>query len=140
MPRLEDLVLSLTSPSVTVTSPWRFQLCFCRFVGPRTGELDKSTRPISAMASAEKAAPVPGDAIIEAAHDEIGGTTHYAAGRGQLATDKYGHSTVQIDPKAESRLRLKIDFYIVPTVSLLYLFCFIDRANIGKFTPSDDRI
>jgi hypothetical protein len=25
---------------------------------------------------------------------------------------------------------------VVPTVALLYLFCFIDRANIGKtFTP-----
>jgi len=27
---------------------------------------------------------------------------------------------------------MKIDLYIVPTVSLIYLFCFIDRANIGK--------
>jgi MFS family permease len=26
----------------------------------------------------------------------------------------------------------KIDLYIVPTVSVLYLFCFIDRANIGN--------
>jgi hypothetical protein len=25
----------------------------------------------------------------------------------------------------------KIDLYIVPTVALIYLFCFIDRANIG---------
>jgi MFS family permease len=39
---------------------------------------------------------------------------------------------MQFDPKAESRLRLKIDFYIIPTVALLYLFCFIDRANIGN--------
>lgn len=29
-------------------------------------------------------------------------------------------------------MRLKIDLYIVPTVALLYLFCFIDRANIGE--------
>jgi len=46
---------------------------------------------------------------------------------------RYGRSLVQFDPAAESRLRLKIDLYIVPTVALLYLFCFIDRANIGKF-------
>jgi hypothetical protein len=39
---------------------------------------------------------------------------------------------VHFDKKAESRLRLKIDLMIVPTVSLLYLFCFIDRANIGN--------
>lgn len=29
-------------------------------------------------------------------------------------------------------MRNKIDLCIVPTVSLLYLFCFIDRANIGN--------
>ncbi|PSN71387.1 putative MFS transporter [Corynespora cassiicola Philippines] len=58
--------------------------------------------------------------------------THQAAGHGQAATDIYGHSLVTFDPKAESRLRWKIDLYIVPTVALLYLFCFIDRANIGN--------
>jgi tellurite resistance protein TehA-like permease len=45
---------------------------------------------------------------------------------------RYGHALVQFDPKAEARLRLKIDLYIIPTVALLYLFCFIDRANIGN--------
>ncbi|KAL2432200.1 putative transporter [Exophiala dermatitidis] len=57
---------------------------------------------------------------------------HEAAERGHVATDKYGHPIVTFDPKAEARLRWKIDLYIVPTVSLLYLFCFIDRANIGN--------
>ncbi|ORY78912.1 putative pantothenate transporter [Leucosporidium creatinivorum] len=37
-----------------------------------------------------------------------------------------------LDPKAEARLTRKIDFHIVPVVALLYLFCFIDRANIGN--------
>jgi hypothetical protein len=68
---------------------------------------------------------------IEPTHHEDG-TLHYAAERGQAATDKYGHSLVHIDPKAEAKLRLKIDLMIVPTVALLYLFCFIDRANIGR--------
>lgn len=45
---------------------------------------------------------------------------------------RYGNALVHFDRAAESRLRLKIDLYIVPTVSLLYLFCFIDRANIGN--------
>ncbi|KAJ9142506.1 MFS general substrate transporter [Pleurostoma richardsiae] len=66
---------------------------------------------------------------IEAVQDE---TVHHAAERGQVATDKFGHSLVQIDRAAERRLRTKIDLYIVPTVSLLYLFCFIDRANVGN--------
>lgn len=49
---------------------------------------------------------------------------------------RYGQPLVQYDPKAESRLRLKIDLFIVPTVALLYLFCFIDRANIGMGQPA----
>lgn len=39
---------------------------------------------------------------------------------------------MELDPAAEKKLRRKIDMMIVPTVALLYLFCFIDRANIGK--------
>ncbi|KAL0261938.1 hypothetical protein SLS55_003372 [Diplodia seriata] len=57
---------------------------------------------------------------------------HDAAERGHLATDRYGNALVTFDPKAEARLRWKLDLYIVPTVALLYLFCFIDRANIGN--------
>lgn len=34
---------------------------------------------------------------------------------------------------SERRLRNKIDLHIIPLVALLYLFCFIDRANIGNF-------
>lgn len=70
-----------------------------------------------------------GDRIQIAHHDDV---LHHAAERGQVATDKYGHSLVTIDPSVERRLRTKIDLYIVPTVALLYLFCFIDRANIGN--------
>lgn len=55
------------------------------------------------------------------------------AGRGQAATDQYGRALFEFDKKAESRLRWKMDFCLLPTVSLLYLFCFIDRANIGMF-------
>ncbi|KKY26927.1 putative mfs [Phaeomoniella chlamydospora] len=57
---------------------------------------------------------------------------HAAAERGHAATDRYGESLVTFDPKAEARLRMKIDLYVVPTVFLLYLLCFIDRANIGN--------
>ncbi|TLD05487.1 uncharacterized protein PgNI_09253 [Pyricularia grisea] len=55
-----------------------------------------------------------------------------AAARGQLATDAYGNPIIQFDPKAVRKLRMKMDLYLVPTVALLYLFCFIDRANIGN--------
>lgn len=53
------------------------------------------------------------------------------ADRGHTATDQYGRALFKFDAKAESKLRWKIDLYIMPTVALLYLFCFIDRANIG---------
>ncbi|OQN95594.1 hypothetical protein B0A48_18299 [Cryoendolithus antarcticus] len=59
-------------------------------------------------------------------------TAHEAAERGHAATDRYGNALVHFDPVAERKLRLKIDLMIVPTVALLYLFCFIDRANIGN--------
>lgn len=49
-----------------------------------------------------------------------------------LSSRRYGNAIVHFDKSAERRLRNKIDMMIVPTVSLLYLFCFIDRANIGN--------
>ncbi|GAB0138735.1 hypothetical protein EsDP_00006960 [Epichloe bromicola] len=55
-----------------------------------------------------------------------------AAERGKVATDKYGASLIQFDPVAERTLRLKIDLHVVPTVAVLYLFCFVDRTNFGN--------
>ncbi|KAH8646893.1 major facilitator superfamily transporter [Xylariales sp. PMI_506] len=57
---------------------------------------------------------------------------HGIAERGTAATDRYGQPLVQFDKAAERRLRLKIDMMVIPTVSIIYLFCFIDRANIGN--------
>jgi len=31
----------------------------------------------------------------------------------------------------EKRIRRKLDFRVVPLVTLLYLLCFLDRANVG---------
>ncbi|GAA6005626.1 uncharacterized protein JCM10292_006718 [Rhodotorula paludigena] len=42
------------------------------------------------------------------------------------------HALHGIDPKKETALRRKIDLRIMPIISLIYLFCFIDRANIGN--------
>ncbi|OJJ57370.1 hypothetical protein ASPSYDRAFT_46519 [Aspergillus sydowii CBS 593.65] len=66
-----------------------------------------------------------GDEKAIASHQEV-------AGRGQAATDQYGHALLEFDKAAESRLRWRLDLCIVPTVAVLYLFCFIDRANIGN--------
>lgn len=49
-------------------------------------------------------------------------------------------SLITFDPKAEAKLRRKIDLCTIPTVALLYLFCFIDRANIGSMSIPVDII
>jgi hypothetical protein len=54
------------------------------------------------------------------------------AERGHTVTDEHGNVLVQFDPAAEKRLVRKIDLYVVPTVAMIYLWCFIDRANIGN--------
>ncbi|OLN96665.1 putative transporter C1039.04-like protein 1 [Colletotrichum chlorophyti] len=63
---------------------------------------------------------------------EAAGNLHNATGEGQLATDAYGNPIVEFDKDAVRKLRWKLDLYIIPTVAFLYLFCFIDRANIGN--------
>lgn len=83
-------------------------------------------------AISEKDSTLPTKAVF---HDE---TLRSAAERGHAATDKFGNSLLTFDKQAESRLRLKIDLYIIPTVAVLYLFCFIDRANIGGLLSSWD--
>ncbi|TWU70536.1 hypothetical protein ED733_000578 [Metarhizium rileyi] len=60
-------------------------------------------------------------------HSRFSSHTEELKGTASSAPD-----SVMLDPVAEGRLRLKIDLFIVPTVSLLYLFCFIDRANLGN--------
>ncbi|KPV77704.1 uncharacterized protein RHOBADRAFT_11949, partial [Rhodotorula graminis WP1] len=37
-----------------------------------------------------------------------------------------------VDEAAEARLRRRFDLRLLPVVALIYLFCFIDRANIGN--------
>ncbi|KAL0566902.1 hypothetical protein V5O48_015096 [Marasmius crinis-equi] len=46
--------------------------------------------------------------------------------------EQFEESRVELDPKAEARLRFKIDLMILPTVSLLFLLCLVDRANVGN--------
>ncbi|KAL6825319.1 major facilitator superfamily domain-containing protein [Trichoderma camerunense] len=78
--------------------------------------------------SVEEASTIAKPHYQEVEHEKL----HDAAERGQAATDEYGQSLVELDPKAEAKLRWKLDLYLLPSVALLYLFCFIDRANIGN--------
>ncbi|KAK3356596.1 major facilitator superfamily domain-containing protein [Lasiosphaeria hispida] len=50
----------------------------------------------------------------------------------QQAVSEAHKSPAASDIQNERRLRTKIDLHIVPIVSILYLFSFIDRANIGN--------
>lgn len=82
--------------------------------------------------------------VTSQVHDELSATKcaafHTCCLSVPLLADticRVGDSSFEFDPKAEARLRRKIDWMIVPTVSLLYLFCFIDRANIGQYAKLD---
>ncbi|KAJ6781399.1 hypothetical protein PWT90_02236 [Aphanocladium album] len=69
---------------------------------------------------------------LSGAEDSLKGAVVQASPHyGDVATDDNGEP-IHFDPKLERRLRWKIDLYVVPTVALLYLFCFIDRANLGN--------
>ncbi|KLO89333.1 putative MFS transporter [Fusarium fujikuroi] len=46
---------------------------------------------------------------------------------------QYGQQALPIDEVLESKLRWKMDLRILPTVTIIYLLCFIDRANIGEY-------
>ncbi|RSL55116.1 hypothetical protein CEP54_009561 [Fusarium duplospermum] len=50
----------------------------------------------------------------------------------QIENQKYVPPEFIFDRQAERRLRNKIDLTIMPIICLMYLFCFIDRANIGN--------
>lgn len=49
--------------------------------------------------------------------------------------DKGDESTTQtlvIDPKRESKLVRKLDLYIAPVMTIIFLTAYLDRANIGN--------
>jgi len=43
-------------------------------------------------------------------------------------------SSSELDPVAVGKLRRKIDWHLIPLISVLYLCSFLDRVNIGKLT------
>ncbi|KAH7208543.1 major facilitator superfamily protein [Fusarium oxysporum] len=45
---------------------------------------------------------------------------------------RYGQPAPSVHEALESKLRWKMDLRILPTVTIIYLLCFIDRANIGN--------
>lgn len=52
------------------------------------------------------------------------------------SSDVDGEQLPSMTTAMEKRLRTKIDFAICPMACLLYICCFIDRANIGMLLKS----
>lgn len=54
----------------------------------------------------------------------------------ERALDKSEDTTTQtslvIDPKRESQLVRKLDLYIAPVMTIIFLTAYLDRANIGN--------
>ena len=42
-------------------------------------------------------------------------------------------SEFYIDPAKEVKLVRKLDLFFTPVIMLVYLCCFLDRSNIGRF-------
>lgn len=47
-----------------------------------------------------------------------------------------GNEDLTWTEEEEKKIRRKLDFHVVPLVTLLYLLCFLDRANVGGYTCS----
>ncbi|KAG0052483.1 hypothetical protein BGZ83_002513 [Gryganskiella cystojenkinii] len=48
------------------------------------------------------------------------------------AEGAYNNHTADLDPVAVGKLRRKIDWHLIPLISILYLCSFLDRVNIGN--------
>ena len=55
-----------------------------------------------------------------------------AGRKSSLSNDDLTKSPEPIDPVAQKKLVRKCDWHVLPMISLLYLFAFIDRINIGN--------
>ena len=55
-----------------------------------------------------------------------------ASTKSRTETDAVPMEELHIDPKDERRVLTKLDIFITPVLFIVYLSCFIDRANIGK--------
>jgi hypothetical protein len=53
--------------------------------------------------------------------------------KGSIDDDGTSHtSTLYIDPVAQRKLLLKLDLYLSPVMTLIFLTAYLDRANIGN--------
>lgn len=59
-------------------------------------------------------------------------TLLHLAQPGQSCTDDDGKPLIVLDQRQEARLRRKMDLHIVPVISIMYMFCFLDRVNLGN--------
>jgi hypothetical protein len=48
------------------------------------------------------------------------------------ASDASVSQTLTIDPKLEAKLVRKLDLYIAPVMTIIFLTAYLDRANIGN--------
>jgi len=51
------------------------------------------------------------------------------------AEGAYSNHTAELDPVAVGKLRRKIDFHLIPLISILYLCSFLDRVNSEFLLP-----
>lgn len=56
------------------------------------------------------------------------------------STNEEAQNALFIDPKDEARVVRKLDLFLTPILFVVYLSCFIDRANIGTWKLNTRRV
>lgn len=48
-----------------------------------------------------------------------------------ISANEEAQHALYLDPKEEAKVVRKLDIFLTPVLFIVYLSCFIDRANIG---------
>ncbi|KAF4506765.1 hypothetical protein G6O67_006814 [Ophiocordyceps sinensis] len=70
------------------------------------------------------------DAVDDDGHSRA--VEHHGSEVAIVTMDDCSQVSATMDAAAESRIRLKMDWCLMPLLSLIYLLAFIDRSNIGN--------
>jgi hypothetical protein len=69
---------------------------------------------------------------MEPADDKSPVSVSSSSSKETMVEEKIRHGLAPIDQAAEKRLLWKCDLHVVPIISFLYIFSFLDRINIGN--------
>lgn len=76
--------------------------------------------------------PDPGQILFDNKKPEATYEEEIISNAGEYVSEEQRRIVESFDAKKIRKLRMKIDFNLIPACALLYLLCFLDRGNIGN--------